>query len=372
MRKLIAVVILFSAGIIESASYNFGRDQQLYPVDMNGWTTVANASYLLDAADEKMGYTVKLATGTYRYFEIMTGVINTGATIDWRLETVSPRFQSVSITTGNPTGTLLCANSSGTITINSADDNKWLRTNAMTADCTMAFSTAAALVFYQGSGFDGNILDYSASGYISQTYTTTYSSNSTSGWVKTAGAPRMAALDNNSNYVRMLGVYPATATANTTFGSGSNPSYRGSQIYIPTGLNFNATGIIFGGSSLLESQAYLYNQTGVALATASLNATISGTTGKLMAYFDDGSISLTGGNTYYLMLHPLTTSNDTLLSITANSKIIADTYLSPYSKFATATSPGTWSVDTASYMFIALLYDMLTISSGQGAFPYVQ
>lgn len=373
MKSLVAVFLLLVSGIAYSETYSLGRDQILWGMDVGAYSTPNDLSSTIDAAGEKFGFTAHFPPATYNQFEVFTGNITTGDTITWRLESVAENSSVVGISTGNPSGNLLCANSSGTITLGSADDLKWIRTSTMVASCTITVSTPAALVFYQTGSFNGNVRGNSG-GFTTSQYSLSHTSNSTSGWVKSGAAGRFAALDNNLNYIPIVGVFPSTAFPATAFNSGSSPSYRGSRIYLPTGLSIHATGAVLGAASLLYSDVILYDTAGVGLATATLNVASSLTVGKLVTLFDT-PVSLSGGSTYYLMLKPRGTQNCTLNGLGMNTAAIANAYAPSYSRSATATTPGTWTVEENIYTFLNLLYDSFTISttaSGAGAFPYVQ
>ncbi len=94
------------------------------------FNTATNATFLIDAADEVAGSVCRVKAGNIRWVHFRTFTVTTGATVDVRVETVSA-------TTGDPTGTLWGTNTNGSQVIASSDDNVWFR-KQLTADAVVA------------------------------------------------------------------------------------------------------------------------------------------------------------------------------------------------------------------------------------------
>lgn len=98
----------------------------------------------LDAASEKHGVVFHAPkAGNISKIGFRTGTVTTGDDLDVRLETVSA-------TTGLPTGTLATANSNGTQTVGAGDDDTWFETT-LTASHTAARNDELALVLVNGA-----------------------------------------------------------------------------------------------------------------------------------------------------------------------------------------------------------------------------
>lgn len=357
---------------LSAATINFGGDTTLYEDQSGAYTTVAFTSILLDATGEKVGFIARFPAGTYRKFEFATGTITTGDTIQFTLETVSTFTSSGNVSTGTATGNLLCTNSSGTININSIDDNVWVQSGSMVADCTISSGVYAAIVLTQAGTFNGNFRNPNGGGFSAGQLSFVISSNSASGWVKSVESADFAALDSTGNYIKIQSVFPYSGTAAAAFNSSSPATYRGNRIIIP--FNLRATGFKM---SLITADATvnLFDANGVGLATTTISSvSASAIAGRVGAGFDTGPVSLTAGSTVYLTVHPTTSSNISYQENTCNTDLIQSVHFPGEVVLATASAPTNFSLTTNRRELFYLTYDQATTTSGSvtTAYPYVQ
>jgi len=105
----------------------------------------------LDAADEQGGCIFRApSTGSITILWWRTGTVTTGATVDVRLETVSA-------TTGLPTGTLAGTNTNASVVIAATDDDKLFKTT-LTAAASVTKDDVLAIVIANPTASPGNFI----------------------------------------------------------------------------------------------------------------------------------------------------------------------------------------------------------------------
>src|SRR3990172_8330277 len=117
-------------------------------------------SLLLDAADEKAAFIFRAPkAGDITEVVFLTGTVTTGAIVDVRIETVS-------LTNGDPTGTLWGTTTNGAVVIANTDDNVF-KTATLTLAATVAKGDLLSVVIVNPTVSPGNLnvvtsLDHSA------------------------------------------------------------------------------------------------------------------------------------------------------------------------------------------------------------------
>lgn len=157
---------------------------QYYPGDVAYWTTTNVVSLgTIDAVNEKVGQVVAIRhPSPIRGIVTHTQTITTGGTLEYSIQTIGP--------TGVPTGNLYCTNSSGTITIASADDNIKVAGADFISDCEISTTAIVAVLFtHLGDSFAGAPI--AAATGLSTDFQYTVSSNSTSGYTKGTAGPEL-------------------------------------------------------------------------------------------------------------------------------------------------------------------------------------
>lgn len=142
----------------------------------------AFSSILLDAANEKYACIIDVPkSGTIDKIGVRFGAITTGATLDVRIETVST-------TTGDPTGTLWAANTNGALVVVGGDALTWKQVN-LTAGAAVSAGVpdTIAIVIANPAAAFGN-LNVSVWGAAMNF---PYNDHFTAAWAKTANMPNI-------------------------------------------------------------------------------------------------------------------------------------------------------------------------------------
>lgn len=178
---------------------------------------------LLDATGEKHASVIQCPkTGAIRKIHFRTGPVTTGATVDVRVETVS-------LTTGDPTGSLLATNTNVSHVINDTDDDAWLTTGNLTADASCTKGDFIAIVIVHPGTGNFNIVDFADSNTDGFPYTDHY----TTLWTKRDRAPVMAVEYSDTTFAYTPNVYPISAIETGTFSNASTPDEKAMKFQVP-------------------------------------------------------------------------------------------------------------------------------------------
>lgn len=287
-------------------------------------TAITEQGILIDAASEKAAMIFQApATGSVDQVAFRVLAHTTAATLDVRVETID-------LATGLPSGTLVGANTSGTVTTTGANTTHIV---TLTAAASLTRGTFYALVVAQPSVSPGNCsIQYwdtrqnsSREGHGRHRliymlgFTTTWE---TKNGVGQAGrAPSMAIRYNDPKWRFIPGTICASSFSEFGFNSGSNPNERGAKIRFP--FPARATGFFFLGSITDQDyQVILYDGTPTALQTFNGDKDVCVTYGTGPNYgglhvgYFPATQSLAKDTDYFVMLKPTSTTNVGLDHIT--------------------------------------------------------
>ena len=326
--------------------------------------STAFTTVVLDAAGEKCAFVFKAPkTGLIRKLGFKTGTVTTGATYDVRLE-------SVSTSTGNPSGSLFATNTNGSQVIANADDNVWFYVT-LTADASVTVNDTLALVLAAPGGSM-----QIAAGY---------------GGLHTGGMPYVTADLNGAGYATQSVGNPAfyieyhdTTTAQvgncllstqttTSFNSGSTPDQRALYFQVPFTCKLGGFEILMG--AMVASSAFdvvLYDSDGTtALATTSFDGDQyrTATTNYCFGRFAT-PVTLTVNTNYRLAVKPTTTNNVGLVQVNYDTTtVMAAVDGGTNFQLSTKTDAGAWSQTADSRPCISLLFSALDDGVSSGGRP---
>lgn len=283
-------------------------------------STGAQQGILLDAASEKAAHVFKIGqggTGTIDKVGFLTRGVTTGATVDVRLETVS-------LTDGFPTGTLLGTNSNGAQVIGDGDDDTWF-TTALTTGVAVNQGDDVAVVIVNPSSSPGN-MNINAT-LFDDSRTTPYCAHFTSSWaMRNTNSNACAALEyDDGSYVNHPGVFPISAVPDAfTFNSGSNPDERGIIFQLP--FPFRVTGVRLHATIGADCDIVLYDSDGSSvLQTLTIDPDLGNGTGGIKSYPFDSSQDLLADTDYRMVFKP-GASNISIQEFTVDTAAIMDSY----------------------------------------------
>lgn len=255
----------------------------------------------IDAASEKAAMIFEVPkSGTVSHIRWGSRTVTTGATVDVRLETVST-------STGNPTGTLYGTNTNGSQVVGNGDDNTWFRT-ALTASATVTKGDTIAVVIVN-PGSPGNMqvacLDFpSRFPYIAL---------DAGGYGRTSVLP-MAALEyNDGSFAESPGVWPASAINSVTINSGTTPDEWGLLFQMPVPCSISGAWFVMTSSGGGTNTMRLYDASDNILEWKSIfMAQRASSNPGIVEYLFDTPVALTGTNANHrLTLRP--DANDILV-----------------------------------------------------------
>lgn len=205
-----------------------------WPKAIGGAAAPSYGSITVDAAGEGVAIVFQSPrTGTIKYIGWRTGTVTTGGDMLVQLET---------LTAGLPSGTLVAAGATATVTVANANDELWFTTTLTTPYATTAGETMAAVV-KAAAGFAGNLALRRMT--TSQPVMTAYSNafpylcENAGSWAAVINrcAVMTIGYDDGAGgavYYEIPLCLPASAlTANTGFDSADTPDEIGNKITLP-------------------------------------------------------------------------------------------------------------------------------------------
>lgn len=308
------------------------------------------ANMVIDAADEKIAFIFKIGkTGTISKVGFKTGSVTTGATFDVRLETVD-------LTTGDPTGTLLATNSNGSLVVADADDFLWL-TASLTTAVAVTRGDLVAVVIVNPSGSPGN-MQIMAVAYGQNRFP--YSDLFTTSWTKQGDNrnPNCALEYDDGTYALHTGVYPIKLTPTDTYNSASSPDERGLIFQFPFPVQIAGVFMIMDLDG--DADIVLYDSDGsTVLETISLDKDVRELTtiGGWNFPFDNTN-ELSANTNYRVALKPTTTTNIGLATLETDTAAIMDSFEGGQNfHYTSRTDAGAWTETTTKRPVIGLLLD---------------
>lgn len=341
----------------------------------------AATAFTFDSSSDRLAWvgrspvTDSLAT---IYFRTVT--VNTGCTVDVRIETV---------TNGRPSGTLFGTNTNVNVVIADADDNAW-KTATLTAAASLSKGQEFAIVIVVASGTPnlqmGGLPGGLSGSSIQSHYPLVLQDTGAGTWTNTGASMGFnwivqfstAGVLPLSNLVPMSG--PGTITA---YNSGTSPDERALKFTPP--FTCRAAGIraaIFNVAAGADFTASLWDATGDVDAEALAQATIDGdfavstTTDGFVDLLFATPVTLTSGSTYYLGIRA-DTANNISLGEYSNSTVTnamramhgTDSSMRLSTRSWSAGTAGAWTDTTTTIPLIHLIIDQLDdgVSAGGSA-----
>jgi hypothetical protein len=323
-----------------------------------GTTTFSTAT--LDADGEKYAWIFQAPkSGTIDRLAFRTGVITTGGTVDVRLETVSD-------TTGDPSGSLQATNTNAALAIADGDDSIW-KEATLTAGATVTKGDVLAAVLVVATGFSGNltsmgnVMDYGAGWQFP------YDDHFAGGaWTKGGQAACWVVRYNDGTYPP-IGTVPALSISNSPFNSGSSPDERGLYFQLPYPCRLSGCIMLaaFAGGGTIK----VYDSDGSTVLTSLVrdpdqNVNTNVGPGR---YLFPTSVELEASTNYRLTLLPSSVTDNNLTTITVSDAAMLDA-LDGGQNFhlTTRTDGGAWSQTTTQRPMIHLLLDAFDDAAQNG------
>lgn len=260
-------------------------------------TVGAFVSSLIDAAGERVGYLFQIPkTGTLTKVFVRTGTVTTGGDVDVRIETID--------TSGDPSGTLIDANASETLTLAGGDDDVWK---------TVTFSTSFAVT---RGDFVALVLDRTTGSYNFVSVDTRWPGEfphtalRTGGsWAHNTRSPVFMFEYSDSSHPVIPDVFPVDdANTNQNVNSTTTPDEVGLRFKFPFRVSIAGIRIVVtGGNGVVR----LYDTDGsTVLASSDYDADLRiGSTDNYMLWLFASSVDLNANAFYRITIRPATASS---------------------------------------------------------------
>lgn len=268
------------------------------PVDL---TLAGNLNFVLDAAGEQCAFIFQAPAGTIRKIGFRVATVTSAPTgnHDIRLETVD-------LSTGLPTGTLVGTNTNAAALLNSTG---WKEVT-LTADATPTEGDLIAIVIKAPATNFGNIRPATLAGIVQNL---PYSVTTAGGKTTLIGACGVM-LDDGT--VPNVGTWPINAINSVSWDSADNPDRRGFRFKVPGTVRLGGLRAWVDADGLFDLLFYDSNGTSVTTVKANVDPDARGSTSV-----GEHLIRLTGANcqeldaeTWYRLVLLPTTSNNIALS----------------------------------------------------------
>lgn len=318
------------------------------------------ASYTLDATGEKAAFVLAAPkTGSIRKLSFRTNTVTTPTDTDLRLE-------SVSATTGNPSGTLFGTNTNVTVASASITANSWI-TGTLTADASVTKGELVAIVIAPSGSPNYTVAIASV---INLAERLPYPALYTTSWAKnSASAGCVCAFEySDGSYAFTPWVFPYSAfTTHSSISTSSTPD--------EIALKFKmAAPVRVCGAWLLadldgNADIVLYDSDGsTALQTVSLDKDQRAVTSAGMLYITFPASQSLSANTYYRLAYkPSTVTGGAVYSGDVASAAIFDQMEGGQNfHYSQRTDAGAWSDTTTRRPFMGLILDGIDDGAGSG------
>jgi hypothetical protein len=315
-------------------------------------------SLTIDAASEKVAMIFQAPkTGSIDRVYFKTGTVTTGATVDVRLETVDSA-------TGDPTGTLVAANTNASQVIGNSDDNVWFEVT-LTAAGAVTRGTFYAIVVVNPAGSPGNLSIHELNDdAVGSAYTTLF----TTVWTKQVGSSIGAVRYNDGSYDYMPGFWPFNAINSLAINTGTTPDEVGLIFQLPFPVRVAGAWVWadFDGDADIK----LYDSDGTTvLASISTDLNIRRvTSGDVHIFFFTASAELLKNTNYRLSLLPTTATSLTLYEYQMTSAELLNIMAGGQAFHRTdRTDAGAWAQTTTKRPQMGLVLDAFDDGVGGGS-----
>ncbi len=270
--------------------------------------------FVIDAASEKAGHIIQAPkTGNISKVGFYVAAHTTGATLDVRLETVSG-------TTGMPTGTLFGTNTSGTVATTATG---WYECT-LTAAAAVSKGDRIALVVAQPSTSSGNcaIGDHSWF-YPGQSNNFPKGANYVSSWAIQASLrrPVIYPVYDDNTYGFIPKNLPITAISTSfTLSTSTTPDEVGNRFVLDVPTRVAGARLYMNpGGDAKDFTLKIYDNSNTVVATETFDSSLFASGyGMWMDVFFDAAVDLVAG-TYRITVLPTTTSSMTIIHCTMPS-----------------------------------------------------
>lgn len=283
---------------------------------------------------------------------LCSGFTSSGGAYEVRIETIDA-------TTGQPTGTLLAANTANVgATISAAG---W-QTVTLTADAAVTRGTYYAIVIKTNGA---NAQSWTV-GNLSVLGVLPYRVKWVSSWANQGDLPIFAVEYDDASFGCIPTVYPLTALNTRTFGSGSTPDERG--LYFALGYPAKLAGVRCFIDGDADWSVKLYDtDLSTVLENVAIDKDYRG--GTAFATYDvwfsqDRTLAYNGA--YIVSIVPTSASTMSMIDIDLPSTAVLAQFLPAGTfKTATRTDAGAWSYNTTNLPWISLI--LTGLDNGQSA-----
>lgn len=287
------------------------------------------------------------------------GNIGANLDLDVRIETVDP-------TTGFPSGTLWGTNTNIVRTlVNGVDDaagaaGNWIEVT-LTSAATVSRSSGdyfAVVLVYNSASTSSLPINYYADSFAVGS-PGLYFKNPTPSWVYSAsGAPLISVYFDGVGYYPFREVFPYEQLNAINFNTTSSPIMRGNTFTPYTNMKTDGPWIAIDNDTDFEIVLFDSNgTTEIGNVSGSVNLPVSNGPNLLNLIWEQGTITLTSGQTYYLMVKPVTAgTNIGVYEQTFENNTLKELLIPSYAEAATLTTTtpsgtGDYTItDTSAYM----------------------
>lgn len=313
--------------------------------------TIQTTNLVIDAASEQAaGVFQSPKTGTIDKICFRTGTVTTGATVDVRLETVS-------ITTGDPSGTLFGTTTNASQVIADANDNVWF-----TVDITDVSTTKGdwmAITVVNSPSTPGNMQIANTDG-SAMNGATPYIDLFTTVWAKAAFTPCMAVEYTSASYAPLPGVIPSDTVGQTTYAS-DNATQDETGILFQVPFPCRVTGIwLYSDIDAADDfDVVLYDSSNTVILTNSFDANVrrDALSNNQWLMFSSTAVLAINSN-YRIIIKPTTTNALTVNWYTVKSSdVLGATSGGANWYWTQRVDAGAWTDTNTKVMYIGLLLD---------------
>lgn len=225
MRRVLLLAAICFPALSFAEMTNLGADVVMPSPHIGLWSGIPSwEGQTIDANGEKAAWVFRYgSTQAVNKIGFQLGFGVAGGTLTWRVETVTA-------SNGQPSGTLYCADSSGTVTSITGTTVAYYESDAAVADCTPTFNDFVAIVVQRDAGtFNGGIAVKQGDFDSNFPYTMGY----TTSWSKDFGPAALAIKHPDGTYARFSGLSPFMAVVSQSFSGPSTPDTYGNIITFP-------------------------------------------------------------------------------------------------------------------------------------------
>lgn len=323
----------------------------------------SNTDITVNASGEKAAWIVLAPkTGNIRKVHLRCATIITPVDSDIRIETVD-------LTTGFPSGSLLAANNNATIPSASFSTGAWVTSPALTADAAVTKGDLIAVVLAPTGS--PNMLIHGFLSDANHGYTVPYGSEFGAAWAKSSiFIPSIALEYSDGSFAYMPGVLPYSAVNTHTYNSGSTPDEYALRFTVPAAVRVSGAWAAVDSDG--DYEAVLYEGTTARRTLAMDKEVKRNANGDYALFTFSSAYELAASTVYYLAIKPTSGTNLSVYSFDVNSAAILDQLPGGQAfHYATRTDAGAWSATTTRRLLAGLILDGIDLAAAAGGGPLI-